>query len=215
MRLRVSETRTWSWPSAQQAKSRTCQVPRQTDHRCPPAGRSQRRTVSGQGHSCPQSAQHLPGNSVTAPWAEAVAAKPGASWEQEGPGPGEALLNQSLGRSRFPPGQVSRPPPPPPRPLAPPFPHPRHAQADMGLPLRPQPTPSPTPTPHLLLPLPHLPSALLGDPAHLSRGGRGRDLDHLGQKVLGKRKLGQSPNRTVIVCHFKGTPPERTKGLGE
>lgn len=36
-------------------------------------------------------------------------------------------------------------------------------------------------------------------------------LNHLGQKVLRKWKLGQSPNSTVcVICHFK-RPPERTK----
>lgn len=56
---------------------------------------------------------------------------------------------------------------------------------------------------------------LIGDPAHLGCGGRCRYLNHLGQKVLGKRKLGQSPNSTVVICHFKGTPPGRTESLGE
>lgn len=56
---------------------------------------------------------------------------------------------------------------------------------------------------------------LLGEPTHLSCGGRCRDLNHFGQKVLGKWKLGQSSNSTVIICHFKGTPPKRTNSLGE
>ncbi|VCW66482.1 unnamed protein product [Gulo gulo] len=63
-------------------------------------------------------------------------------------------------------------------------------------------------------PAPH-PHALRGDPTHLSCGGRCCYLNHFGQKVLGKRKLGQSPNSTVVVCHFKGTPPGRTKISGE
>lgn len=58
----------------------------------------------------------------------------------------------------------------------------------------------------------HTPS---GDPAHLGCGGGCRYLNHLGQKVLRKWKLGQSPNSTVVICHFKGTPPERTKSVGE
>lgn len=63
-------------------------------------------------------------------------------------------------------------------------------------------------------PAPHS-HTLSGDPAHLGCGGGCCYLNHLGQKVLGKWKLGQSPNSTVVICHFKGTPPERTKGLGE
>lgn len=41
---------------------------------------------------------------------------------------------------------------------------------------------------------------------YLDCGGRGGDLNHLGQEIFGKWELRQSSDGSVVVCHLDGTP---------
>lgn len=41
---------------------------------------------------------------------------------------------------------------------------------------------------------------------YLDCGGRGGDLNHLGQEIFGKWELRQSSDGSVVICHLDGTP---------
>lgn len=48
---------------------------------------------------------------------------------------------------------------------------------------------------------------------YLDCGGRGCNLNHLGQEVFGKWELCQGTDGGVVVCHFNGTPSSAARDM--
>lgn len=48
---------------------------------------------------------------------------------------------------------------------------------------------------------------------YLDCGGRGCNLNHLGQEVFGKWELRQGTDGGVVVCHFNGTPSSAARDM--
>lgn len=49
---------------------------------------------------------------------------------------------------------------------------------------------------------------------YLDCGGRGCNLNHLGQEIFGKWELCQGTNGSVVICHFNGTPSSARWKIG-